>query len=150
MRNRFSKATIAFAATLLISLAAVAVAQIDIDKAKKLNIGFGKVEGTVTLPQGANISCSQVRVGLQRFVQGDPIGTQTAGPVTPTSSGPGQCSYSLTALATGWNVTVGHSSPYQFTLSYQVTPSQGVAVQKGQTAIRNIKITAVKPFEPPH
>ncbi len=148
MRNRFSKMAIAFAAMFVMSFAAVATAQIDYDKVNKLS--FGKVQGTITLPSNGQLTCSQLRVGLNRTVSGDLIGVQSAGPVTPTPAGAGKCSYSLTALATGWQVGAGHASPSQFTLSYQVTPSAYVTIQKGQTAIRDIKITAVNPYEPPH
>lgn len=144
MKNRFF---LAISAMIALSLVAVATAQIDPDKAKKL-IGFGKVQGTVTLPSNGQLSCSQVRVGLYRYTSGDPIGAQSAGPVTPTPSGPGKCSYSLSALATGWNVSAGHASS-QYSLSFQVSPSAGVMLQKGQTATRDIKITAVNQADIP-
>lgn len=147
MKNKLFGKNAAMALAFLTLLTAIATAQIDYEKAKNL-IGFGKVQGTITLPQNGQLSCAQVRVGLQRYVQGDPIGSQTAGPVTPTPSGAGKCAYTMNALATGWNVSVGHASN-QFTLSFQVSPNQGVAVQKNQTATRDINITAVNPYQPP-
>jgi hypothetical protein len=148
MKNKFNGKKAALAMTFLMSLAAIVTAQqIDLDKAKNL-IGFGKVQGTITLPPNGQLSCAQVRVGLTRFVTGDPIGNQSAGPVTPTPAGTGKCSYSLNALATGWDLGVGHASS-QYSLAYQVSQGAHVTIQKSQTATRDIKITAVNTAEAP-
>jgi len=112
-------------------------------------LSFGSVQGQIslpsTLPQGlSSLPCSSLKVGLYRYTQGDPIGTQTGPSVTPQPAGPGKCSYKLTALATDWQVSVGDTLA-NWDLSYQVSPQAGVMIQKGQTATRNIAITQVKP-----
>lgn len=145
MKNRFF---LAISIMVALSLTTIVSAQDFGPNTPGLN--FGVVNGTITLPSNGQLTCSQLRFGLHRFVPaGDSFGVQSLGPVTPTPSGPGVCSYSMLAPATNWIVSLGHASPFQFTLSYQVTPGQYVTIEKGQTATRDINITAVNPYEPP-
>jgi len=121
---------------------------------QQVKIQFGTVAGTINLPQTlpaglSSLPCSSLRVGMYRYTSGDPIGVQTAGPVTPQPSGPGKCSYSLSALATGWSsISVGYATANQWDLAQQVSPSQNVTVQPNQTATRNITITQVTAYKP--
>ncbi len=115
--------------------------------AQKLDLGFGSVEGTITLPstlpQGlSSLPCSSLKVGLYRYTQGNPIGVQNGPSITPQQAGSGACTYKLTALATDWQVSMGDTLA-NWDIKHQVSPYSGVMIQKGQTATRNIAVTQV-------
>lgn len=116
MKNRFFLALAAIrhalAATLSLSLTAMAMTpqEVNIDAAKKLDLKFGKVQGSITFTQSLPVDvkpfgCSSLRVSLT--IPGEPgtFSEKTMATVIPTQSGKSSCSFSMNA-AVGMNYAV--------------------------------------------
>ena len=135
MIKKFLNAKVALALLSALSITVMAMTPGQLQNADLL--ALGKVEGTITLPLGGQLNCSNVLVSLYR-----PGSSTKAGPVTPQPSGSGKCSYSITAFVGEWTVYADHTNG-AYDLGHQVLPSKFVKLTKGQVLRRNINIGAV-------
>ena len=163
MNSRFYRIRHALIATLSLSLTAMAMSPqgVNIDAAKKLDLKFGKVQGTITFMQSLPVEvkpfgCSSLRVSLT--IPGEPgtFSEKTMATVIPTQTGKSSCSFNMNA-AVGLNyaVRLNHTNTYcangwLLRLYEQYSPSSTVKLtQAGETATRNITISQVICEEPP-